>query len=162
MGRRIFSAAEMAEFLAFVQASGSAARGHEIYRREKLQCVKCHRVGKEGGRVGPNLSTIGVASQPDYIVNSLLEPAKNVKEGYNTLVVLTVDGQVASGIPVSRTETELVLRTADDKQLTIRADDIDEESAGTSLMPVGLVDQLSRQELADLTCYLLGLGREGL
>jgi hypothetical protein len=55
-----------------------------------------------------------------------------------------------------------VLRTADDKQLTIRADDIDEESAGTSLMPVGLVDQLSRQELADLTCYLLGLGREGL
>jgi putative heme-binding domain-containing protein len=162
MGRRIFSAAEMAEFLAFVQASGSAARGHEIYRREKLQCVKCHRVGKEGGRVGPNLSTIGVASQPDYIVNSLLEPAKNVKEGYNTLVVLTVDGQVATGIPVSRTETELVLRTADDKQLTIRADDIDEESAGTSLMPVGLVDQLSRQELADLTCYLLGLGREGL
>jgi putative heme-binding domain-containing protein len=162
MGRRSFSAAEMAEFLAFVQASGSAPRGHEIYRREKLQCVKCHRVGKEGGRVGPNLSTIGVASQPDYIVNSLLEPAKNVKEGYNTLVVLTVDGQVATGIPVSRTETELVLRTADDKQLTIRADDIDEESAGTSLMPVGLVDQLSRQELADLTCYLLGLGREGL
>ena len=162
MGRRGFSAAEMAEFLAFVQASGSAPRGQEIYRREKLQCVKCHRVGKEGGRVGPNLSTIGVASQPDYIVNSLLEPAKNVKEGYNTVVVLTVDGQVATGIPVSRTETELVLRTADDKQLTIRADDIDEESAGTSLMPVGLVDQLSRQELADLTCYLLGLGREGL
>ena len=40
--------------------------------------------------------------------------------------------------------------------------DIDEESAGTSLMPVGLVDQLSRQELADLASYLFGLGREGL
>lgn len=162
MGRRSLSAAEMTEFLSLVQASGDAARGQEIYRREKLQCVKCHRVGRDGGKVGPNLSTIGVASQPDYIVYSLLEPAKNVKEGYNTLVVLTADGQVATGIPVSRTGTELVLRTADDKQVTIRTDDIDEESAGTSLMPVGLVDQLSRQELADLTSYLLGLGREGL
>ena len=152
----------MTEFLAFVQASGDAARGRKIYCREKLQCVKCHRIGREGGKVGPNLSTIGVASQPDYIVNSLLEPARNVKEGYNTLVVLTADGQVATGIPVSRTNTELILRTADDKQLTIRTADIDEESAGTSLMPVGLVDQLSRQELADLASYLLSLGREGL
>ncbi len=162
MGRRSLSAAEMTEFLSLVQVSGNALRGQEIYRREKLQCVKCHRVGREGGKVGPNLSTIGVASQPDYIVHSLLEPAKNVKEGYNTLVVLTAEGQVATGIPVSRTGTELVLRTADDKQVTIRTDDIDEESAGTSLMPIGLVDQLSRQELADLTSYLLGLGREGL
>ena len=161
-GLRGLSPGEMAEFLAFVQASGDAERGHAIYRREKLQCVKCHRVGREGGRVGPILSTIGVASQPDYIVNSLLEPAKNIKEGYNTLVVLTADGRVVTGIPVSRTDAELVLRTADDKQVNLRVADIDEESAGTSLMPVGLVDQLSRQELADLTSYLLGLGREGL
>ncbi len=159
---RGFSPAEMSEFLVFVQNSGNASRGREVYRREKLQCVKCHRIGREGGRVGPNLSTIGVASQPDYIVNSLLEPAKNVKEGYNTSVVLTVDGKVVTGIPVSRTESDLVLRTAEDKQVSVRVADIDEESPGTSLMPVGLVEPLSRQELADLTSYLLSLGREGL
>ena len=157
-----FSAIQMEEFLTFVEKAGSGTRGQDIYRREKMQCVKCHRIGREGGKIGPNLSTIGVASQPDYIVNSLLEPAKNVKEGYNTLVILTVDGQVATGIPVSRTESELVLRTADNKQLNIRVDNIDEESVGTSLMPVGLVDQLSRQELADLTRYLISLGKEGL
>jgi putative heme-binding domain-containing protein len=93
------------------------------------------------------------------VIDSVLHPAKNVKEGYNTLVVLTADGRVVTGIPVSRTGTELVLRTAEDKVVSIRTDDIDEESPGASLMPQGLVDGLSQQELADLVRYLSQLGR---
>ena len=86
-------------------------------------------------------------------------PAKNVKEGFNTLVVLTDDGQVVTGIQVSRSDEELVLRDAIGKEVKIPTADIDEESAGTSLMPAGLIDGLSREELADLVRYLSELGR---
>ena len=153
------TAGDVATFAAFLAESGDAGRGEALYRQEKLQCVKCHRIGREGGRVGPDLTAIGASSPLDYVIDSVLHPAKNVKEGYNTLVVLTADGRVVTGIPVSRTGTELVLRTAEDKVVSIRTDDIDEESPGASLMPQGLVDGLSQQELADLVRYLSQLGR---
>ncbi len=146
-------------FIELVKTKGDRTRGEAIYKREALKCASCHRIGDHGARVGPNLAAIGAASPLDYIIDSLLHPAKNVKEGYNTLVVQTADGLVVTGIPVSRTDEELVLRDATDRQITIRVADIDEESPGTSLMPAGLVDSLSREELADLVRFLSELGR---
>lgn len=146
-------------FARLVAESGDASRGEAIYRRKELQCVKCHRIREEGGLVGPNLTAIGASSPLDYVIDSVLHPAKNVKEGYGTLVVLTSDGRVVTGIPVSQTDRELVLRTADDTIVPIRTDAIDEESPGATLMPSGLVDGLSREELADLVRYLSELGR---
>jgi len=60
---------------------------------------------------------------------------------------------------VSRSDTELVLRTALDKEVRLQLADIDEEAPGTSLMPGGLVDDLSKEEIADLVQYLSALGR---
>ena len=134
-------------------------RKRELYRRENLRCVACHRIDREGGRVGPNLTAIGSAAQSDYLLDSLLDPAKNVKEGYGSLVVVTADGQVTSGIPVSRSDTELVLRDSLDKDVRLQLADIEEEAPGTSLMPAGLVDDLSAEDLADLVRYLSSLGR---
>ena len=150
---------QRAEILTLVANGADAGRGRELYRREALRCVACHRIDREGGRVGPNLTAIGSAAQPDYLLDALLEPAKSVKEGYGSLVVVTTDGQVTSGIPVSRSDTELVLRTALDKEVRLQLADIDEEAPGTSLMPAGLVDGLSKEEIADLVRYLSALGR---
>ena len=88
-----------------------------------------------------------------------MHPAKNVKEGYQTLVVLTDDGRVVTGIQVSRSDEELVLRDALDREVRVPKAEIDEESIGTSLMPAGLIGSLSREELADLVRYLAGLGK---
>jgi putative heme-binding domain-containing protein len=150
---------ERAGILALVADGADAGRGRELYRREALRCVACHRIDREGGRVGPNLTAIGSAAQPDYLLDALLEPAKSVKEGYGSLVVVTTDGQVTSGIPVSRSDTELVLRTALDREVRLQLADIEEEAPGTSLMPAGLVDGLSAAEIADLVRYLSSLGR---
>jgi putative heme-binding domain-containing protein len=158
-GGRAKTAEERAWILARVGTGADAGRGSELYRREALRCVACHRIDREGGRVGPNLTAIGSAAQPDYLLESLLDPAKNVKEGYGALVVVTADGQVTSGIPVSRSDTELVLRNALDKEVRLQLADIDEEAPGTSLMPAGLVDGLSKEEIADLVRYLSSLGR---
>jgi len=160
------SAAELEAFVELVRGKADATRGAAIYARENLKCVSCHRidsasgrVDKAGGRVGPNLTAIGASSPLDYIIDSLIYPAKNVKEGYNTVVVQTAEGQVITGIQVARSDEELVLRDANGKELKIPTATIDEESAGTSLMPAGLIDSLSREELADLVRYLSELGR---
>jgi len=152
-------AAALDAFVEQVWDKADAKRGAAIYARENLKCVTCHRIGDTGGRVGPNLTAIGGSSPLDYIIDSLLDPAKNVKEGYNTVVVQTEDGQVLTGIQVTRSDAELVLRDATGKELKIPTADIDEESAGTSLMPAGLIDSLSREELADLVRYLADLGK---
>ena len=153
------SGAELDAFVSLVRDKADATRGAAIYARENLKCVTCHRIGAEGGKVGPNLTAIGASSPLDYVIDSLLYPAKNVKEGYNTVVVQTDDGQVLTGIQVTRSDAELVLRDAAGKEVKIPTDDIDEESVGTSLMPAGLIDSLSREELADLVRYLSGLGK---
>ena len=152
-------AAALDAFVQQVRGAADAKRGAAIYARENLKCVTCHRIGDAGGRVGPNLTAIGASSPLDYVIDSLLYPAKNVKEGYNTVVVQTDDGQVIAGIQVARTDEELVLRDATGKEVRIPTADIDEESAGTSLMPAGLTDGLSREELADLVRYLSELGK---
>jgi putative heme-binding domain-containing protein len=105
--------------------------------------------------------SLGATAQIDYLLESLIAPAAKVKENFHSKVVLDGDGQVTSGIPVRETEQEIVLRDAEDKLVTIAKSNIDNIKDGRSLMPDGLVDSLTRQELVDLTAFLAQLGKVG-
>jgi HEAT repeat protein/cytochrome c551/c552 len=61
---------------------GDPARGEMIYRRTELACMTCHAIGGAGGRVGPDLTSIGASAPGDYLVESLLLPNAKIKEGY--------------------------------------------------------------------------------
>lgn len=148
------------ELLAAVKTNGSAVRGEEIYRREKLQCINCHAIGSAGGLVGPNLISVGGSSQPDYIVESLLDPSAKLKEGFTTLTVLTDEGEVINGIVIGRDEKLVRMRLADGKEVQIPTDAIEQEKPGKSLMPEGLLDSLTQSELTDLITFMTVLGRE--
>lgn len=148
------------EIVAASAGQGDATRGEIVYRRASLQCINCHAIGSAGGLVGPNLISLGSSSQPDYIVESLLSPDARLKEGYNTLSVLTDDGRATSGIPIGRTDSSLRLRLADGQEVEIPSDSIEQEQPGKSLMPAGLVDSLTKDELVDLVAFLRALGRE--
>lgn len=149
-----------AEILSAVQSKGSAARGEVVYRRTQLQCINCHAIGTAGGLVGPNLISLGSSSQPDYVLESLWLPDAKLKEGYNTLAILTDDGRVTSGIPIGRSDSVVRLRLADGKEVEIPTDSIDDEQPGKSLMPAGLIDSLTKDELVDLVTFLTALGRD--
>ncbi len=139
---------------------GNAARGEEVYRRKELQCLACHAIAGVGGAVGPDMSSIGASAQPDYLVESLLLPSKAVKEGYHALRIVTADEKVIQGIRVREADGVLVLRTAEDKEVAIPAHDIFEQAPATkSLMPEGLTESLTQQELADLVKFLSELGK---
>ena len=139
---------------------GDAGRGEAVYRLAQLQCVRCHSIGQSGGAVGPNLVSLGGSSTPEYILQSLIDPNAKVKEGFQTLSVLTDDGRVISGLQKSRTDTQLQLTLADGSQQTLSIDAIESIQNGRSIMPTGLVDNLKEQELVDLTRFLLDLGRQ--
>ena len=153
------SDAEMADMVAFVQSNGDPTRGEAIFRRAELNCQKCHAIGDAGGVVGPNLVSLGATAQLDYLINSLLDPNKNVKENFHTTVIATLDGDIISGIKVRESATEIVLRNAEDAEVTIPVSQVDEQAQGTSMMPTGLTQKLTREELADLVAFLSALGR---
>ena len=112
----------MGRFLAEVARSGDPARGEAIFRRKDMTCLKCHAIAGAGGQVGPGLESIGASAPVDYLVDSLLEPGKAVKENYHATVVATDDGRLITGIRVRQTDTELVLRDADDREVAIPAE----------------------------------------
>ncbi|HEV3384276.1 MAG TPA: PVC-type heme-binding CxxCH protein [Gemmata sp.] len=153
--------AEVKALAADTLKMGSAARGETIFRRKELQCLACHGIGGAGGQVGPDLTSIGASAQVDYLVDSILLPSKAIKEGFNAFRIVTVEDKVFLGIKVREANGSLVLRTADDKEITIPLKDIAERHDAKSLMPEGLTDTLTREELTDLVRFLAELGKIG-
>ena len=160
-GAKALTEAEMRSMVADVQKSGDAARGEAIFRRKDQLCMKCHAIAGSGGQVGPDLSSVGASAPIDYLIDSVLLPNKQVKENYHAVLVTTQQGLSFTGIKVAETPTSLVLRTAEDKEITIPIKDIDERKMGGSLMPDGLTDVLTRAELVDLVRFLSELGKVG-
>jgi putative heme-binding domain-containing protein len=111
--------------------------------------------------VGPDLTSLGASAQVDYLVESILVPNKAVKENYHSLVVETKSGKVLNGVKIRESASELVLRNADDVELSIPIADIEERVNGGSIMPAGLTDTLTEQELIDLVRFLSELGKVG-
>ena len=158
--KRTLSPEELDEFLADVAAKGDPERGEAIFRSSQQACLKCHAIAGAGGRVGPDLVSIGASAQPDYLVQSILEPSAKIKENYHSLTVVS-DGIITSGVKVRETDSELVLRDAEDREIAIPLDALEARKEGGSIMPVGLADELTRGELVDLVRFLSELGKVG-
>jgi len=151
---------QLQELAAEVAEHGDAARGEQVFRREELNCYKCHAIGKAGANIGPDLSAIGGSSPIDYLVNSLLLPSQAIKEAYKTALILDIDGLSHTGIVVDRDADRVILRDAQGNEVTIAEEDIEFEKEGDSLMPSGLTKFLTHQEFVDLVRYLSALGKD--
>lgn len=153
--------AEVQALVQEVRTKGDPVRGEAIYRRKEATCMACHAIAGAGGQVGPDMTSIGASAQIDYLVESLLLPNKAVKEGYHATKVTTLSNKVVVGIKTREADGKLYLRTADDKEVAVALNDIDERAQSRSLMPDGLADTMSRQELVDLVRFLSELGKVG-
>ncbi len=154
------SSAELQSLAREAVAKGDAARGERIYRRAELACLACHAIGGAGGKVGPDLTSIGASAQPDYLLESLLYPNAKLKQGYHTELISTKDRQI-SGMVVRENANEVVVRDASDREISIPAKDITQRASVGSLMPAGLLDTLMPEERLDLVKFLSLLGKPG-
>jgi putative heme-binding domain-containing protein len=153
---------QLTQMMAEVKTAGDPARGELIYRRANLQCTVCHAISAVGGIVGPDLVSIGASAPVDYIIDSLLEPSKKIKEGYATTMLTTKDGGVHSGFLVRADDREVILRDAAGNPFSIPANTVaKQESVPVSLMPPALTATLRRDEFVDLVRFLSELGKEG-
>ena len=139
--------------------AGDVARGKKLFDDQRTRCVICHKVSGEGGEVGKDLSAIGGKFGRPHLVESLLKPSQQIVEGYRTTHVITADGKVIAGIMKSENENQITLVDANAKKHTILRKEIDEQNVSpVSIMPEGLVQQLSLEEFTDLIAYLESLG----
>jgi putative heme-binding domain-containing protein len=149
-------AADAARVESLVTTTGDPAAGRAVFlNMQKGQCVTCHKLEGTGGQVGPDLSKVWETQSVAKLLEALLDPSKEIKEGYAAFTATTDAGQVYTGLKISANEREVVLRDAQGKDITIPADEIDElVESRTSLMPEGVVAQLSFQEFIDLVSFL--------
>jgi putative heme-binding domain-containing protein len=143
-------------------ASGDAAAGERVFRSQSTNCLSCHSIGGAGGTVGPDLATVGTAMPVELVVESVLWPNKQVKEGYMATLVETQDGEVQEGYVVSDEKAELTLKDpTTDHVFHFPKDKIKRRKEIGSLMPEGVTDGLTHQELRDLIRFLCQLGKPG-
>ena len=137
-----------------VKLRGNAARGKVLFAG-KATCAKCHTAGGAGKEVGPDLSEIGGKLSREAMYTSILDPSAGISHNYETYLLATVDGNVLSGILLSRTQESVTIKTAEGIVRSIPADQIEEiKKQKISLMPAGLVKALTRDDLVDVVEYL--------
>jgi putative heme-binding domain-containing protein len=158
---RALTPEQTAALAARALSQADAEQGEAVFRRKESLCLKCHSIGGAGGQVGPGLESIGASAPADYLVDSLLQPGKGIKEGYHAITVALDDGRVLTGIKLRETGTALVLRDADDREVSVPLASVDEQKAAGSLMPAGLTETMTEGELLDLVRFLSELGKIG-
>lgn len=146
--------AEIERWIAKLPA-GDKTQGFHVFRGAKAACSGCHQVGYVGGNIGPELSRIGQTRTRRDLVEAILFPSVRLAQSYQSTKVLTEDGTVLNGLIAKETPMHLELILSADKRITVAIDEIDKrELSDISVMPAGLEQQLSLQELADLLAFL--------
>jgi putative heme-binding domain-containing protein len=134
-----------------IAADGNSARGKLVFEKN---CSTCHELESGGSAVGPNLAAM-VNRGTESLLFNILAPNGEVDPRYLEYVVLTVDGQVVTGIIAGETSTAVTVRGADNKTTTVLRVDIEElRNTGRSLMPEGLEKVIDKNAMADLLAYL--------
>jgi putative heme-binding domain-containing protein len=135
--------------------TGDSDRGEKLFWSQPIHCGSCHRIGDRGTPVGPDLSTIGTLRSREDLLDSLLAPSRRIEPKYAAYSALTADGVSQTGLLVKRGEESVVLRDAENKDIILAAQDVEElRPARNSLMPDGQLAGLTAQEAADLLEYL--------
>ena len=133
---------------------GNAGRGKGVFAGAGT-CAKCHVVEGEGRAVGPDLSGIGAKLPKAALYEAVLAPSAAISHSFETWTAVRTDGRSATGLLISRSPTEIVIRGADGIDIAIPAAELEElVKQPVSLMPADLATTLTADELVDLVAYL--------
>jgi putative heme-binding domain-containing protein len=135
-------------------AGGSWARGRQLFFGDQALCSRCHQVGGQGGRIGPDLSNL---VQRDYesVLRDIRQPSVTINPDYLTYAAELADGRVLTG--VVRTEGDhLIVGDSNGKETTLRKSNVEAlVPSPVSTMPEGLDRTLGPEKLRDLLAFLL-------
>lgn len=139
------------KYQAALALDADPVRGKPVFEKT---CATCHQLGKLGHRVGPDISDTRTKSKSQLLLD-IIRPNAAIDNNYVEFIVDTVDGQTFKGILVENNATGVVIKQPDREPQTIARSDIERiRSTGKSLMPVGLEQDLSLQQMADLISFV--------
>jgi putative heme-binding domain-containing protein len=153
------------------QDAGNAAHGKKLFYGD-AGCATCHMVEGKGGRLGPDLSGTGSARSTDYIVDSIRNPSRRLAQGlaestkefaqeYETVTVVTADGQKLMGVILDEDHFTLqMMDTREQLHLFEKEKLRSFEKTRESLMPAYDQKTLSDKDLQDIVAYLLVVGAQ--
>ena len=134
---------------------GDIRRGQSLFNSPKVACAACHAIGYLGGNVGPDLTRIGQIRNERDLLEAIIYPSASFVRSYEPMIVATRGGEEYSGVLKKDSADEVVLATGPGAEQHIARGDISDLRPGAvSVMPSGLADQLTKEELADLLAFL--------
>ncbi|MBM4068265.1 MAG: c-type cytochrome [Planctomycetes bacterium] len=139
-----------------LQGNGDA--GKQVFFSQKVGCHVCHKVGTQGGVIGPDLSKIGGFRSPAELLEAIVFPTLTITPEFRTYQVQTKSGRSFDGLIFRETADAIFLRTAQLAEVRVPRKDVEDlVPSSTSLMPDGLDRTMLRQELRDVLEFLRGL-----
>ncbi len=139
---------------------GDPVAGRKLFfdEKSKLQCSKCHNINHEGGRIGPPLNRIAVRRSPEYIMESILEPSKDIDPEYETVQVVTLKGTPITGLRVNESNFNIQLREENGRFHSFLKSELESVTVlKKSLMPDNAAELLTVKDLHDLFAFLMTL-----
>jgi putative heme-binding domain-containing protein len=141
---------------AAIREKGDARLGERLFQRQG--CIACHTVAPGEAAKGPSLLGISARYRRAELIESIVKPSAKIAQGFEPQKIATVDGRTYEGFVVRESGDEVELRDAQGGAIVLPKQEIDERARGqVSVMPVGLVDPLTVQDLASLLAYLESL-----
>jgi cytochrome c oxidase cbb3-type subunit III len=139
---------------------GDAEVGRKLFFDEKGKaiCAKCHSVNREGGRIGPALDRIASRRSPEYVMESILQPSKDIDPDYEAVQVVTTKGTTIVGLRVNESNFSIQVREETGRFHSFDKRDLDSVTVlKKSLMPENMAEVLTVKELHDLFAFLMTL-----
>ncbi|MCZ6619711.1 MAG: c-type cytochrome, partial [Gammaproteobacteria bacterium] len=131
--------------------TGDPSAGREAFKKV---CITCHRIGGEGFEVGPDITDVHSKSR-ETLLSDILDPNRAVDPRWINYALVTVDGRVTNGLILRETSEVVVLGRGDgEEEVLTRAEIRELRSSGLSLMPEGVENDLSLEDMADLLAFL--------
>ncbi len=158
--RRAWTLADLSTDLAHLNHGRSADAGFKAF--QTAACVSCHRLGGQGVEIGPDLSKLDAKVAPEAILKSLLEPSETIDDKYRSHTFALESGRVVTGLVLEETPTRVKVSEnplARAEPVVLDKSEISErQPSTTSIMPKGLLDKLTREEVLDLLAFLAARG----
>ncbi|HEV3343443.1 MAG TPA: HEAT repeat domain-containing protein [Pirellulales bacterium] len=136
----------------FAKSRPDVGAGRDVFKKH---CAACHRVGGDGGKIGPDLDGVGLRGA-DRLLEDVLDPSRNVDQAFRSTLIQTADGRSVSGLVLREEGAVLVLADSQGKELRVPLAEIEDRALSPlSPMPANVADLVSENDCFDLLAFLL-------